>query len=245
MPILESLQGSLQTVTNGLIENYNADYGLYGEYGITDKLNVVAVLPFKAVSTLGVTDSTDFSEVLLDSGSITGLSNITLAIKYGLIDDRWKLAVSGQVKINSSSVNSDLGLATGFQANAYGVILHGGGGIGKKGYGFADLGFNVYDNGFSETFEGQLEYGYALKERLYVGANMGYRISMQNGTFNDGNLLQTGLYSSDQEYVAVSLKASYEMKSGLGFNFATPIAPIYFNNIGFNGTLAFGVFYKW
>ncbi len=225
-------------------KTYNADLSLYGEYGITDKVDIIATLPYKFVNTGAPTDSADFSSIL-DSGSLSGGSNINLAIKYGLIDARWKLAVSGQARFNTTKLEKHLGLATGFQANSYGAILHGGGRVGKTGYGFMDLGFHVYDNEFSETVEGQVEYGRKIKDLFYVGANLGYRLSMYNGTASHPTLEQTGLYPNNQEWVAVSFKASYETKKGMGVNIAMPIDPIYFNNVGFNGTFSLGVYYKW
>lgn len=66
-------------------EIFNSDYSLYLEYGLTNKLNIIASLPFKYVSSGALTGEETFTEVLPE-GSLFGLSNPRIAIKYGLVD---------------------------------------------------------------------------------------------------------------------------------------------------------------
>ncbi len=69
-------------------------------------------MPFKFVSTGELTDSL-YNPDLLESGSLFGASNTALTLKYGILDDNFKLAVSVQTKLNTARQDLDRGLATG------------------------------------------------------------------------------------------------------------------------------------
>ena len=94
---------------------HSSDYSIYMEYGITDKLDVITTLPFKYVKTGELTDQQYFS-TLLPEGDLFGLSNYHVALKYGLVDKKVKVAVSLQTRWNTISQDLGKGLATGYDA---------------------------------------------------------------------------------------------------------------------------------
>ncbi len=223
-------------------KTFNSDYGIYIEYGLMDDLNVITRLPFKYVSTGDLTDEQSFED-LLPSGSLSGMSNYELALKYKLIDKKVKVAVSLNSSWNTISQDLNKGLATGYDANSLGLTAH----IGRssnKQYGFLEVGFHKYSNNFSDAVKISLEHGWQVKERLNVGFALDALHFLENGSYYNANLAQTGLYPNNQGYMAIGGKLAYEKENGLGFNVAVPLIPIKFKYIGFNGAFALGVYKK-
>lgn len=225
-------------------KTWNADYGFYGQYSLTDKLQVIGFLPFKHVSTSTQTDSLYFSN-LLPEGSLVGFGNVKLAFKYGIIDQNLKLAVSLQSSWNTASTDLEKGLSTGIQGNSIGLFTHIGGGITSKSYAFIDAGFNKFTNDFSDVIEARLEYGIKIFQPLFLIVGFDVRHSLRNGSYFNENLAQTGLYVNNQEWAVFNVKLNYETKNGIGFNIGLPVLPIKLNNIGSTGAFAFGVYKKW
>ncbi|MFT5822264.1 MAG: hypothetical protein ACI8ZM_003520 [Crocinitomix sp.] len=220
----------------------NADFGIYLEYGITDRLNVITSLPFKYVKTGELTDQLYF-ENLLPEGELIGLSNYQLALKYGLIDKKVKLAVSLLSSWNTGRSDLDKGLATGYDAASIGLMAH----VGRskeKSYGFLEIGFHKFTNGFSDALEINLEHGWKLGQRWNIAAALNARHPLRNGDYYNENLAQTGLYPNDQGWAAIGLKTSYETDSKWGFNAGIPLIPLRFKYVGFNGTVTLGVYKK-
>lgn len=226
-------------------ETFNSDYSLYLEYGILENLNLITALPFKYVSTNKLTNPEDELpfENVLEGGSLSGLGNYRFALKYGLGGKKAQFAVSIDTRWNTISQKLDQGLSTGFDANAFGLVLHAGRSFSNH-YGFASISFYKYTNDFSDAIEINIEHGWKLKERWNIALALDGRLSLYNGTYFNENLDQTGLYPNDQEWLAISAKAAYNLKNNFGINAALPVVPIYFNRVGFNGTFAIGLYKK-
>ena len=223
-------------------KTYNLDYGFYLEYGLSDKINLITKVPFKYVSTGELTDQTYFEDVL-PSGNLSGLSNYELSIKYGLIDSDVKVALSLNTSWNTISQDLEKGLATGFDANSFGLTVHAGR-SNTKHYGFAQLGFHKYSNNFSDIIKIEVEHGWNLGQRFGLAFLLDARHSLNNGSYYHANLSQTGLYPDNQEWIVISSKLNYETEKGWGANMAIPIAPLKFKSVGFNGTIGRGVYKK-
>lgn len=123
-------------------------------------------------------------------------------------------------------------------------MLHAGGSFGKGFYAFAEMGYFHYSNGYSDAIEGKIEIGKNLGDHLTLMLTTDIRKSANNGTVQVENLLQTGFYPNNQEWVAASLKANYEFDSAWGVNAGTAMIPIQFNYVGFAGSLSAGVYKK-
>ncbi|MCI5055268.1 MAG: hypothetical protein MRY83_04115 [Flavobacteriales bacterium] len=220
----------------------NADFGIYVEYGLLNNLTLIGKIPFKYVRTGELTDQTYFEDVL-EAGSLIGMSNTEFDVKYKILDNKVKVALSANSLWNT--INQDLpkGLATGFDANAFGMTAHIGRGN-EKHYGFLEIGYQKYTNNFSDVIEIRIEHGWRLKNDLNIGVNLDARHSLENGSYFNENLAQTGLSPNDQEWAAIGVKAAYETKNGIGLNMAMPLIPIKFQYTGFNGVLSFGIYKK-
>lgn len=223
----------------------NMDFGIYANYGITDKITVFTNIPFKYVATKGTTDSL-YNPILLEEGGLFGLSNLHLGVKYGLLDKKVKLATSFQTNLNTSNTDLGRGLATGYQSNSFGLFAHVGGSFAKRFYSFADLGYNFSTNNYSDYINVFFEFGYKPidKRTLWLILNVSAKESMNNGSFFNENLAQTGLYPNDQQWIGYSLKAMYETEKKIGFTFSTAGA-LSANYVGLVGAVSVGVYKKW
>lgn len=218
------------------------DFGGYLEYGLTDKVNIIANIPIKYAVSSDQTDSL-YNPELLDPGSIFGMSNFELDIKYAVLDKKIKVAVSAYSLWNT--VNHDLqkGLITGFDYSAFGGFAHVGGSLGKRGYAFSDLGFVRTTNNYSDYFQQHIEGGYRFGRAFFLKVTLDIRKSLQNGSKIEEALLQTGLHPNNQEWVGFGIGAVYELKNQIGFNFSTGGA-FYAQNMGIAAPVTFGIYTK-
>ena len=105
---------------------------IYSEYGITDKLEALLIVPIKFASFESkITNATE---------SLTGLGNITFGLKYKLHDKKWKIATGLQLQANSSNRDSNTGLSTDFNASTLLPYLSVGSSSGKWYY-FGYIGY--------------------------------------------------------------------------------------------------------
>lgn len=225
-------------------EIFHADYGIYAEYGLTKKLDVLASIPFKYADAGDRTDEL-YNPTLLERGSINGLSNMRFGLKYGILDKDLKIAISAQTSLNTASADLDKGLATGFLGNSFGLFAHVGGSFGGKWYAFAEMGFMKYTNDFSDVIEGRIEVGRNFSKSFTMMLTTEIRQSLENGSFYSENLTQTGLYPNDQEWIASTLKANYELPQMYGINLGLSMIPFQFDNVGFAGAISVGIYKKW
>lgn len=220
----------------------NVDMGLYGTYGITNDLTIIAHVPLKIVSTGATTDSL-YSTPLLDEGELFGMSNLYFAAKYKILDKNVKAAVSVQSHWNTASEDLGKGLATGYLGNSVGFFGHVGGGLDKL-YAFADLGYTISGGGYSDYMSLHLEAGYKVVKPLYVIAHVNIRSSRKNGDFDNATLMQTGLHADNQEWVSWGLRLMYETESNWGASIGMAGA-FSANYVGAYPPISVGVFRKW
>lgn len=221
---------------------HNSDYILYAEYGIGQKLDLITTLPFKYVKTGNLTDEQGFDNVMPE-GSLTGLSNYHLGLKYGILDAKVKAAISLHTRWNTGSFDLEKGLATGYDANSFGVMAHIGRGSATH-YGFVEFGYHYFTNNLSDVIELNVEHGWKVKDAWFIAGALNGRFSLGNGSYNEPRLRETGLYPNNQQWLVGSIKASRDFKNGWGLNTTFPLLPIYFKYVGFNGTFSLGLFKK-
>ena len=231
------LEDGNESILNRSVLDYTVQ--AYLEYGLTDKLDLISTLPYKFVSTESVSDSS-----LLPAGNLNGLSNYKLGLKYQLSDKNFKIATSVQSSFNTISKDLRKGLITGYDANSVGLYFHIGKGFSKNLYSFIDAGANVVGNNFSNYIDIHYEIGYQLKPSLWTAFTLDLRESLKNGSYENNNLKQTGLYTNDQEYFAYGIKTSYELKNKIGFTAAT-FGAFSGNYVAKISTFSLGIYKKW
>lgn len=210
---------------------------IYSEYGITNKLEIHLIVPFKFVKT------TSKIVNIIPENSLSGLGNVTLGLKYKLYDSDWKISGGLQYSANSILKDASKGLSTGFNAATILPYLSVGSSSGKWYY-FGNLGYGYMNNNYSDFFKFGAEIGYNVIEKGHVMLVLDNRIivSKEEAFFKD--TFQWNSYLDRQSYAAVGLKFNYEFKKDkFGANFAAigafdldyaPVAP----------TLNFGVYAK-
>lgn len=210
---------------------------LYSEYGISKKLEVQLILPFKFVSKTGKKAGS------FPDGSLSGLGNITLGLKYKLFDSDWKISGGLQYTANSISKNAAKGLSTGFNANTILPYISAGSSSGKWYY-FGNLGYGYMDNQYSDFLKFGVEVGFNFIEKGHVMLVSDNRIiiSKENAFIKDS--FQWNSYLDRQSFSAVGLKVNYEFKKDkFGANFAA-LGAFILDNAPVAETLNFGVYTK-
>lgn len=235
------LENNQEAILNRPVLDYT--FQAYLEYGITDKLDFISTLPYKYVST-GSLIGNDLDSLTLKEGTLSGLSNYKLGFKYQLIDKKIKMAVSIHSSLNTIRKDVTKGLTTGYNSNTYGIRTHIGRSFSANIYSFIDLGVNKMTNDFSDFIDIHYELGYQIKPSLWTAFTLDLRESLKNGTYSNPYLKQTGLYTNDQEYFAFGLKASYELKTKIGFT-AASFGAFSGNYVAKISTFSLGVYKKW
>lgn len=224
----------------------------YLEYGITNKLTGIAIVPFKYVTTGDevlesdyFNDASKFSDTLLPSGSLFGPGNIKLGLRYNFINKKY--IFSGELNAEYGYVSYDCATAlrTGYDAWVIEPQLSFGRGWNKV-YFFAEGSFRYRTNNHSNELNGAVEIGYKfIKSRTWIAFRSEGRKSLKDGSFDNNNnrLLHTGLTPNNQEYV------------GYGIKVAQPIGNHFAINLGLFGgmghwvaatpSINFGISYQW
>jgi hypothetical protein len=215
----------------------------YLEYGITNKLELIATLPYKIVATQGVTQKALATETL-PGGRLNGMGNANFALKYQLFTKNLKIATSIQSSLNTASKELDKGLITGYAANSIGFYLHFGKGFSKNLYSFIDVGINLMSNNFNDYLAIHYELGYQIKPSFWTAFTLDLRESITTESYRVENLRQTGLYTNNQEYFAFGIKTSYELKNKVGFT-AASFGAFSGNYVAKISTFSLGIYKKW
>lgn len=193
----------------------------YVEYGLTPRLTITGEVPLKFVSTADeVLSGSDFQDNILESGSLNALGNISLALKHSLI--RKRLLLSGQLKIDAPTAanEAETGLRSGTDTWGITPSLILGGSSGRV-YAFVESGVRFRSNNYSQEFLLGGEVGLSLLSRIWLIGVLDVRQSLDDGSHDNQNSEQTGLYPDNQEYVAFGLKLIAEINRRFGINFSS------------------------
>ncbi len=220
----------------------------YLEYGITDKLTLIGVLPFKSVKTGDDVlesdyfyDTQRFSDTLLPASSLFGIGNARLGARYNFIKKAFLL--SGELNVENGSVAYECSssLRTGYSAWAIEPSISFGRGWNKL-YFFIDNAFRYRTNNYSHETNHAVELGYKLFPKTWIAFRSEARISMKNERTTNKDI-HTGLSPNNQQYVGYGFKAS----QGIGDNFAINLG--FFGGfgelVGASPSINFGISYQW
>lgn len=216
----------------------------YVEYGLISGLTIIGEAPLKFVSSgEEVFPGSDFQDNLLESGSLSGLGNISLALKYCLLKKR--LLLSGQLRIDAPTATSEAqsGLRTGTDAWGVAPTLILGGSRGNL-YAFVESGVRLRSDDYSQEFLLGGEAGVSLLKRIWVIGVLDVRQSIEDGTHDNENSEQTGLYPDNQEYFAFGLKLIAEINPRFGINFSA-FGASGGNLVAKSPANTFGVYLRW
>ena len=190
--------------------------GLYGEYGLTDRLNVVGFVPFFVRNTIHEQEFA-ISPNNEPGDESNSFGDVDLGFNYGIKQD-------GPFVLSASLL---FGIPSGETSGGNTEILQSGDGEFNQlirlhaGYSFypapfyatTSVGFNNRTNGFSDEFRFSLEFGAAIKQNLFAALKFGILESFNNG---DATASQTGIFSNNTEYVTFGPEVNYFIGKGFG-----------------------------
>lgn len=206
----------------------------YGEYGITNNLDILAILPYKTVTV---------APKVGDSKSFSGIGNITLGLKYKVFNKNWKISTGLQFSPKTSSFDVKSNLSTGFNASTILPFISAGSSSGKWYY-FGNLGYGYMDNKYSDYLKANAEVGYQIidKGHLIIALDSRNIISKEVAFEKDNKQWESHL--DRQTYNAFGLKFNYEFaKDKFGAN-ASAFGAFGNKNAPLAPSLNFGLYTK-
>jgi len=219
----------------------------YGEYGLTNKLDVIAYIPFFTRVYQNEQKSAGTGQITQAGEAFNSIGDVDLGIKYGLIKNN-SLALSTTLKLGlpfgDSSGGSDGSFQTGdgeFNQNLQ-VDL----GIPFKlsnvpAYAKAYLGYNNRSKGFSDETHYGAEVGLNfLKNKLWITGRLNAIKSTNNGNLNAQNS-NGSIFANNIEYTSLGIEGAFYLtkKLGISLGYATAING---RLIYANPTLSGGIF---
>lgn len=220
----------------------------YLEYGITNKLTLIGVLPFKYVKTGDdvlesdyFNDTQRFSDTLLPAGSLFGIGNARLGARYNFINKAFLLSGELNIENGSTAYQCSTALRTGYSSWTIEPSISFGRGWNKV-YFYIDNAFRFRTNNYSHETNHALEVGYKLFSKTWIAFRTEGRISMKNQRTNNHDI-HTGLSPNNQQYVGYGFKAS----QGFGEHFALNVGLYggFGELVGANPSINFGISYQW
>lgn len=229
-------------VTNGL---FNTTF--YGEYGLTERLTVVASVPVFSRAYFNNTVSGTTGEVLTPGEAINGIGDFDFGIKYGLINNG-NLAVSSTLTLGIPMGNASGGSAGNLQTGdgEFNQTIQVDAGKGFKlgklpAYANVYAGFNNRTNGFSD----ELRYGFEMgaqffNQKIWVIGRLYGVESLQNGDPQNG-ANSTSIFANNSEHLTFSPEISW--LAGPNWGFAASVGAALSGQIIFAApSYSFGVF---
>lgn len=200
---------------------------LYAEYGITDKIDVIAYVPFVAVSSQNNQISGTTGNVIARGESVTSFGDVDLGINYGFYKKgKW-----------TASAKLILGLPTGESSGGSDGSYQNGDGefnqyvSANLGYSSAlgnlpfyaksYLGYNNRSKGFSDEFRTGLEAGLnVIDSKLWLITRLNVVKSLKNGTLSAVNS-NGSIFANNVEFSSFGFEAAYYItkKLGVALNF--------------------------
>ncbi|NIW80891.1 MAG: hypothetical protein GWN16_16140 [Calditrichae bacterium] len=215
----------------------------YFEYGLTDKLTLIAHVPYKMVKTdEGMNAGGDFPNTLA-SGSLSGFGNPALAAKINFI--RGTVLVSGQMQLDAKIITEEqyTGLRTGYPAWSFTPTVIVGGGT-HRFYAFAEAAVRLRSDDYSNDFMANIEAGYLFFGRLWLAGAGDILQTISDGVRPADGSQQTGLYANGQEYVAYGFKLILVISRDWGIN-ASSFSAGSGHLVPKSAPFTLGLYYRW
>jgi len=216
----------------------------YVEFGVSDRLTLGGSIPFVFVWS-GEASSSEVTPIYPDD-NLNALGNINLFGKYTFIDKEWKLAFISDFSLPTSSRNIESGLATGVDAFTFQPKLSIGSSKGKFYY-YGFFGYGLRSNNYNDFLSFGIEGGYGVTDKTKLILNVNRLHNLDNGSslVDAPSIIETGFYTSFQEYTAFLIKVFAEevykdfgLFGSLGGGFSS-------DSVAASPALSLGVFYKW
>lgn len=218
-------------------------FQMYGEYGVSRKTTVIASLPIVFVKRGDLNPEFPYVFSRVDSGSISGLGNVNLAIRHQF--SAGKVAFAGTLRIGfpASKYQANTGLRTGYDAFTVVPMLSAGMGFGKA-YWFAYGGYGLRTDYYSHFINTGVEGGFHFWRVWAIGFSE-YLVSLENGSLaQPAPDVYTGLYVNDQGWLSIGLKCIVEFNRFWGVNL-TGAGAMWGQYVPQSPAFSIGTYFKW
>lgn len=222
---------------------------LYGEYGISDRVEAMLYFPFLSYAFANAEISATSGETLVPGESITSVGDTDIGIKYGLVKNK-SIVLSTYLWLGLPLGNSSGGTLGNLQTGdgefnqMLGIVASSGGPVNDFLNMFTSLGveYNNRNLGYSDELRINFELGGILWDKLILIYKLNNLSSLNNGDTVEENPLG-GLFSNNREYLAFTAEVGYNLtnKVGLTANYGGA----YSGKLIFaNPSYSFGVYYN-
>jgi len=216
----------------------------FTEIGITKNFTLGATIPL--INTSTGEPGINTPNPSLPADNLTSLGNVSLSAKYTFGNTPIKIAFIPKVDFPTSNRSDVSGLSTGVDA----FTFRPGASIGNSGsnwfyYGFFGYGFR--SNEHNDFLNYGIEGGKKLDDRLSIILNVNRLQNINNGNplVDSPANLETGLYTSFQEYTAFIFKFFVEdlyKDYGAFVSFGGAVSA---DSVAASPAISLGVFKKW
>ncbi|MFI0429789.1 hypothetical protein [Mariniflexile sp. HMF6888] len=205
---------------------------LYGEYGISNKFDIISYIPFfsRAVENDEISGTT--GQILSKGEALNSFGDMELGVRYGIFKTK-NYALSATLKLGIPTGNSSGGSDGSFQTGdgEFNQLIQTTLGTSFKlgtmpSYAKTYLGFNNRTKGFSDELRAGLEIGgNILKNKLWLIGRVNVLESLKNGNLSAENL-QGSIFANNIEYVSLGAEVAYYIKKNLGIslNYTNPVS---------------------
>lgn len=209
----------------------NFTLSLYGEYGLTDKLDIISYIPFFTRIYQNAQVSGITGNVLQEGESLNAFGDLDIGVRY-LLFKKNNFSFSTSLKFGLPTGENVGGSDGSYQTGdgEFNQLLTIDAGISyqlfqKPSYAKTFIGFNNRTQGFSDEFQFGFETGIKLFDKLWILSKLHSVNSLQNGTLTAQNT-QGSIFANNIEYVAVGGEAAYYItkKMGITLNYTSAIS---------------------
>ena len=195
----------------------------YAEYGISNRLDLIAYIPFYARTTQNNVISNTTGNVLSEGEAVSSIGDIDLGVNYSFYK-KGKWAASAKLLLGLPTGNNSGGSDGSYQTGdgEFNQFLSGALGYSTQinntvFYAKTYIGFNNRTENFSDEFRFGLESGINLfNNKFWIIGRLDVVESFQNGSLNAQNNTQGSIFANNVEFVGIGLEASYYITKKLG-----------------------------
>ncbi|NIJ46484.1 hypothetical protein FHR24_002972 [Wenyingzhuangia heitensis] len=199
---------------------------LYGEYGLTDKLDIIAYIPFYVRSFQNKSVSATRGTVVTEGAALNSFGDTDIGIRYSLLKNS-KLAVSSTLKFGIPLGETEGG-------NERAVLQNGDGEFNQQlqvdlgipfvlgnlgAYAKTHLAYNHRTEGFSDEVYYGGELGVQFFNRLWLIGRLTVLESTRNGSLSDAGSVNGSIFANNIEYTNLGAEVAYYITSKVGLSF--------------------------
>lgn len=196
---------------------------IYAEYGISNKFDLVAYIPFFARTAQNNLVSGTNGNTIEKGESFNSFGDIDFGARYAFYKKgKWAADIKlllglptgdssggsdGSFQTGDGEFNQYLSSSLGYSTNFGNTPFY------AKSY----IGFNNRSKGFSDEFRGGVEAGVNLfNNKLWFIGRLNILKSFKNGTLNAQSNTQGSIFANDIEFTSLGFEAAYYITSKLG-----------------------------